>query len=137
MEKEFTSYVMRRSRKGQHLHGREWHKNSLVLRDDGLLYCLTEGLDRICIPTSLQVEISQLGHDDSAHTGIERAYRKLRERDLVYASGIDLERFISCCPIYQLSKPSYHKFYGELMSLVTPRETFLIDFYFTIGLPVA
>ena len=68
---------------------------------------------------------------------MERAYRKLRERDLVYASGIDLERYISCCPICQLSKPSYHKFYGELMPLVTPRETFLIDFYFTIGLPVA
>ena len=76
----------------------EWEETDFVLRADDLLYSISDNLDRLCLPVSMQKELCEMVHDHDTHAGIEAAYGKARGTVFTPRLKETLSKYIKSCP---------------------------------------
>lgn len=92
-------------------------------KNNGILYFITEGKERIIIPYSLREKIIKIYHEDifcNAHLGINKTLNKIKDR--FYWSGMDtdISNFVRACERCQRRKTVANLQTKEPLKMIAP-----------------
>jgi hypothetical protein len=91
------------------------------VKDKGIRFSYNEGLiyfhdangsQRVCIPRSLHKEILHLAHDEHAHSGFPRTYKRVAGSLYLRRLSDSLKQYIRHCPECQVNQTKRHPPYG-------------------------
>ena len=99
--------------------------------DDLLYFDDDERELRLCVPSTMKVEVFKLAYDKIRHFGYARIHERLTEGLYIFNMSTKLYEFIRHYSHYQLNQTLRYKSYDFLQSILTsfrPFYTLTIDF---------
>lgn len=110
------------------------------LGDEGLIFFEDDlGRTRLCIPSSLKIDIIKSAHDEIAeggHGGYHRTYNQIAGGYYWPRMSRDILKYVRTCDICQKVKPRRHAPYGLLQPIPIPSQPFeVISMDFIMELP--
>ena len=104
--------------------------------EDGLIYNLTGGRRRLCIPATCEAEVFRMAHDENQHAGRHRSYQRIADAFYVPRLSRKLRLYLEHCPECQLNQTRRHRPYGELVPIsMPPRPFHTLAIDFIVALP--
>ena len=91
---------------------------------------------RLCISTTIKIEIFKLTHDEIKHFNYAYTHKRFIEKLYIFNIITKLYNFIRHCFYYQLNQTPRHKSYNSLQSIFSPIKSFhilTIDFILALS----
>ena len=104
---------------------------NFALNENEIIYHIEDDFRRSCFSIFVKREIFRFVHDENHHFEVYRNYDKISS--ILYISRLfrKIKKYIKHCSICQLTQTKRHKFYDELMSIISTSRFFhiiVIDF---------
>ena len=96
------------------------------LTNDNFIYYIKNNVRWLCISTLLKKNIFQLTYNVNVHVDIHRSYNWVMNIVFIFKFFNKLCCYIKHCFNCQLSQTIQHKFYNELMSIISSLQLFYI-----------
>ena len=109
---------------------------NFALNENEIIYHIENDFRRSCISIFVKRKIFRLVHDENHHSEIHRNYDKISNTLYISRLFRKIKKYIKHCSICQLAQTKRHKFYDELMSIISTSRFFhiiAIDFIFVLS----